>query len=125
MVHVQWQHMLLYPAGWYVRDIPVVATLQLPANLQPFTSLTSVRGPEHAEGSFTFASETLDRLIDAPVYAAKYAREVELPSPPAAAVHLDLLADAPGDLVVPPVEFAKMSALIVQTAKIFGLAPFR
>jgi hypothetical protein len=39
MVIVPWQRVLLYPAGWYVRDIPVAATLMLPPGLTPYASL--------------------------------------------------------------------------------------
>ena len=42
MADVQWQRLLLYPAGWYTRDLPVAAKLRLPAELHPFTALTQI-----------------------------------------------------------------------------------
>ena len=39
IVKVEWQRLLLYPAGWFVRDIPVEASLRLPPGFQLGTSL--------------------------------------------------------------------------------------
>jgi hypothetical protein len=43
MIELPWQRVLLYPAGWYVRDLSVAATLVLPQGLTPFTSLAFER----------------------------------------------------------------------------------
>lgn len=125
MVNIQWQRLLLYPAGWYTRDISVAAKLQLPAGLQPFTALTLIHSPDSSAGLLAFAPETLDRLVDAPVYAARYTRQLELASSPHVPVHLDLVADAPGDLAISPADLAVLQALVMQTAKVFGRTPFR
>lgn len=37
IVTVAWQSLLLYPAGWFVRDIPVAASLRLPPGFQAGT----------------------------------------------------------------------------------------
>jgi predicted metalloprotease with PDZ domain len=121
MLVVEWQRLLLYPAGWYTRNISIAAELQIPQGLQAFTSLAP-------SGSFTplrFAPETLDRLVDAPVYAARYVRQIELAPSPSPPVHLDLLADKPGDLSISTKDLNELQALIVQTSRVFGPAPFR
>jgi predicted metalloprotease with PDZ domain len=125
MVDVQWQRLLLYPAGWYARDIFVDATLQLPAGFQLFTALTQRRRLNSAVCVIAFAPETLDRFIDAPVYAARYTRRLELTVSPHVPVYLDLLADAPENLAISPTEVAGLEALVSQTEKVFGLPPFR
>ena len=78
MVDVEWQHLVLYPAGWFARDIPVAAQLELPKGLRAFTALTALRTLDSSADLLTFAAETLDRLVDAPVYAARYTRQLEL-----------------------------------------------
>ena len=125
MIDVQWQHLLLYPAGWYVRAIPVSATLRLPAGLEPFTSLTRTANSRSSEGFFAFAPETLDRLVDAPVYAARYSHTEELSRSSSAAVHLDLVADAPDSLAISAEQMSALKSLVLQTGKVFGPAPFR
>ncbi|MDR3741076.1 MAG: hypothetical protein P4L40_18820 [Terracidiphilus sp.] len=125
MIDVEWQRLLLYPAGWYSRDIPVSAKLQIPEGLRVFTSLTPIHTQGELPSMFVFASETLDRLVDAPVYAARYTRQVELAPSSSVPVHLDLLADQPGDVAISTKDISELQALIVQTAKVFGPAPFR
>ena len=122
MVVVPWHRMLLYPAGWYVRDIPVAAALILPQRLHAFTSLAFQQG---SDGTLRFAPVTLERLVDGPVYAARYWRQIPLTTDAAKPVNLDLVADAPGDLVVAPDELNRMKTLVAQTVKVFGSGPYR
>jgi predicted metalloprotease with PDZ domain len=124
MVVVEWQRLLLYPAGWFARNIPVIAQLELPPGLHAFTSLTS-HTQDSTANLLSFAPETLDRLADAPVYAARYTRQLELAPSPGVPVHLDLLADAPAGLEVSPTDLAQLQALVVQASKVFGPPPFR
>lgn len=122
MVMVPWQRLLLYPAGWYVRDIPVAATLTLPHGLTPFTALAS-----HANGDGTlgFQTVTLEQLVDAPVYAGRYTRQIMLNGGGAKPVALDLLADAKENLAITQPEVERMNALIAQGLKTFGTPPYR
>ena len=125
MVDVEWQHLLLYPAGWFARDIPVAAQLELPKGLRAFTALTSLRTPDSSTNLLNFAPDALDRLVDAPVYAARYTRQLDLSSSSHLYVHLDLLADEPSDLDISPIDLTELQALVVQASKVFGPAPFR
>ncbi len=125
MVDVEWQHLLLYPAGWFARDIPVVAQLELPKGLRAFTALTRLPILDSSIYFLAFAPETLDRLVDAPVYAARYTRQLDLTSSSHVPVHLDLLADEPADLEVSPTDLGELRALVVQASKVFGPPPFR
>ncbi len=125
MVDVEWQHLLLYPAGWFARNIPVAAQLELPRGLRAFTALTPLQTLDSAGDYLDFVPETLDRLVDAPVYAARYTRQLELSSSSHFAVHLDLLADEPADLDVSLTDLAELQALVVQASKVFGPPPFR
>lgn len=121
MIDVQWQRMLLYPAGLYARDISVVAGLQVPTGLHVFTALRQV---EDSNGVLTFQPETLDRLIDAPVYAGRYTRQLELSASPDVPVHLDLLADSSSDLAISESDAGALRRLVSQTEKVFGRPPF-
>jgi predicted metalloprotease with PDZ domain len=63
--------------------------------------------------------------VDAPVYAARYTRQLDLSSSSYLPVHLDLLADEPADLDVSPTDLAELQAMVVQASKVFGPPPFR
>jgi len=125
MVDVEWQHLLLYPAGWFARNIPVAAQLELPRGLRAFTALTPLHTLDSSGDHLAFAPETLDRLVDAPLHAARYTRQLELSSSSHVPVHLDLLADEPADLDVSPTDLVELQALVVQASKVFGPPPFR
>lgn len=122
MVVVPWQRMLLYPAGWYARDMPVAATLTLAQGLHAFTSLAFDRGND---GVLRFEPVTLERLVDAPVYAGRHWRQLPLATDAGTPIALDLVADAPDDLVVAPAEMKRMKTLVAQTLHVFGAGPFR
>ena len=121
VVAVPWQRLILYPAGWYARDIPVVATLTLPDGLHSFTSL----GVERTEGStIRFKATTLEALLDAPVLAGRHAKRVPLTAAGRGAVSFDLVALRPGDLAIPAARLAELRKLIAQIRAVFGAAPF-
>jgi predicted metalloprotease with PDZ domain len=122
MIELPWQRALLYPAGWYVRDIPVEATLVLPKGLTPYTSLAFERIDER---TLSFQPVTLEQLVDAPVYAGRYTRQILLDEHDAKPVNLDLLADSGSDLAISPDEIARMKTLVAQTLKTFGAPPYR
>ncbi|HUA78762.1 MAG TPA: M61 family peptidase [Dyella sp.] len=122
MVDVPWQRVLLYPAGWYVRDIPVATTLVLPHGLTAFTSLTFQRA--NAD-TLHFQPVTLEQLVDAPVYAGRYTRQILLDQRDGKPVELDALADAQGDLAITDAQIERMKALVDQSLKVFGAAPYR
>jgi predicted metalloprotease with PDZ domain len=122
MVVIPWSRVLLYPAGWFARDIIVAAKLQLRPDLRPYTALAF---RETSSGVLTFNPETLDRLVDAPVYAARYSRQIELSNAPNVPIHLDLVADNPDSLSILPAQTMALKALIQQTSKVFGPPPFR
>lgn len=122
MVDVPWQRVLLYPAGWYVRDIPVVPTLRLPHGLTAFSALEPQRA---SDDTLHFQTLTLEQLVDAPVYAGRYTRQILLDERDGKPVKLDMLADAEDDLAISDAEVERMKTLIDQSLKTFGVAPYR
>ena len=122
MIELPWQRVLLYPAGWYVRDLPVAATLVLPQGLTPFTSLAFERIDDR---TLRFQPVTLEQLVDAPVYAGRYTRRIVLNDRDAKPVTLDLLADSAKDLAITPSEITHTQTLVAQTLKTFGAPPYR
>lgn len=121
VVTVPWQRLMLYPAGWYARNIAVSATLTLPEGLRSFTALT----PEAVEGqTVRFGRTTLETLLDAPVLAGRYTTQVPLTAPGPGALSLDVVALRPGDLTMPPARLAELRKLVQQMRAVFGSAPF-
>lgn len=122
MVDVQWQRLLVYPAGWFAKSISVQATLTLAAGLRAFTALAL----QSSQGnSITFRTDTLDRLIDAPVYAARYWRTVALTEASTTPITLDVVADDAKDIAPSPPALQQLRELVTQTVTLFGPPPFR
>ena len=121
VVAVAWQHLLLYPAGWYARNIAVAPSVMLPTGLSAFSSL-DVADPE--EGKLSFRPVSLERLLDAPVLAGRHAARVPLAQDGAGAVTLDLVATKAGDLAVPPERIADLRRMVTQARAVFGPPPF-
>lgn len=121
LVDVSWPSMLLYPAGHYVRDIAMAATLKLPHGFTAFTALDVHR----AEGDvLRFAPVSLETLADSPVYAGLHTRRIELVAG-RHPVYLDLLADAPPDLAIREAAIARFSRTVAATEQLFGTPPWQ
>jgi predicted metalloprotease with PDZ domain len=124
MVSVPWQRLVLYPAGYYARDLRVAARLRLPAGLRAFTALTPAPTAGAGDAApLAFAPTTLETLLDSPVLAGRHTARLPLAGG-AGAVTLDLVAARAGDLAVPPARLAELRALVTQLRAVFGTAPF-
>jgi predicted metalloprotease with PDZ domain len=112
---LEWNDVVLYPAGYYARQIPVTASLLVPAGWTIGTSL-EMQGRDGARTMF--ARVSLERLIDSPVFAGRYADRIELDA--ATAVHLDVFADRADLLPTDSSLIASHRALVIQAYKLFG-----
>lgn len=122
LVVIPWQRLALYPAGWYTRNLRVEPSVTFPSGLQPVTSLAvaNVRG-----GRVRFAPVSLEALFDAPVYAARYARQIFLAASGPTGVSLDLIARRPGDLTVAPERISALTRMVEEASLVFGAAPYQ
>ncbi|MDE1145826.1 MAG: peptidase M61 [Azospirillaceae bacterium] len=120
LLTVQWQSMLLYPAGHPVRDLTVAASLRLPPGFQAVGALDR----QGTDGdTITYAPTLLETLVDGPVYAGRHVAQADLGGD-GAPVRLDLLADRPDSLAVTPDQLAGLRALVTQTRRLFRGAPY-
>jgi predicted metalloprotease with PDZ domain len=116
LVNVPWHRILLYPAGWYARNVSVAATLKLPDGLDVASSL-AVR--TNRDGVVAFEPVSLETLVDSPVYAGRHVRQIDLTPGAKAPVRLDLLADSPASLQVKPEQIAALQAMVEQARRLF------
>jgi predicted metalloprotease with PDZ domain len=117
MLNIQWNSVLLYPAGYYTRQIPVVATATYPTGWKAGTALR----PAGVKGdSVTYQPVSLEVLVDSPVFAGKYFRSEPL-SP---GFTLNIVADDAKNLVIKPEQLAAHVKLTDQAVKLFGTRQF-
>src|SRR6266550_4249545 len=91
MTVVNWNTMLLYPAGTPTDDLTYEATLRLP---KAWKFGTSLRVTSQSGGEIKFAPVSLTMLVDSPVISGEYTKVAPLnpgQTPPA---ELDIAADS-------------------------------
>jgi predicted metalloprotease with PDZ domain len=120
---VDWHDLLVYPLGADIREIPVRATLRLPAGWKHDTALAAETGSGR-EGALAFASTSLYTLIDSPVLAGEIFETVNL-GPPEAPVHLSMAADRRSALAVSPERMAAYRRVPAEALALFGARHYR
>ncbi len=117
MLSLQWNNILLYPAGYFTRGITMDAGMTLPAGWQ-FGSGLDVAS---TTGAVTrFKPVGLNTLVDNPVLAGSHFLREDLAPGAMVPVHLDLTADAPADLAITLAELAFHRNLVTQAGLLFG-----
>jgi predicted metalloprotease with PDZ domain len=113
MLNAQWEKMSLYPAGYYVRNIPITPSVTLPEGWSAATSLdvASRRG-----NRITYRTVPYETFVDSPLFAGRYYRREAL----APEVNLHIFADRPQDLAATPEQIAAHRRLVDQALKTFG-----
>jgi predicted metalloprotease with PDZ domain len=117
MLNLQWNAVLLYPAGYFSRQIMIVPAVRLPDGWQFATALETV---STNDGIAMFKAVSLETLIDSPIFAGRYFQRVDLEAAGMAPVHLDVVADRPELLEIKPEQLAAHRALVQQAYKLYG-----
>jgi predicted metalloprotease with PDZ domain len=117
MLNIQWNAVSLYPAGYYTRQIPVVASATYPEGWKSGTALrpASIKG-----NTVTYQPVSYEVLVDSPVFAGKYFRS----EPLSEGFTLNMVADDAKNLVIKPEQLAAHKKLTEQAVKLFGTRQF-
>ena len=116
MLDLQWQSLVLYPAGHYARRITVEPSVTLPAG---WMFASALDGAQRVGDVVRFAPVTLDALIDSPLMAGRWMKRLSLGESPVP-VHLDLAADKESDLAVPAEAIDLYRQAVAQAYALFG-----
>jgi predicted metalloprotease with PDZ domain len=119
---LNWNVVLLYPAGKPARDFSYKATLALPPGWKFGTALPV---SSHSGDWVTFAPVPLNTLIDSPLLAGANYRAVPLPTPGAPPQELDIAADSAAALEIPQESAADYRRLMAETSALFGAHHYR
>jgi len=119
MLNLQWNTVVLYPAGHYASRIQLEPSVTLPRGWQFAGALeTAAAAASGADGTVRFRPVALDRLVDSPLFAGRHVRRIELGGTPP--VRLNLFADEPASLEARPEQIAPHRTLVEQATKLFG-----
>jgi predicted metalloprotease with PDZ domain len=114
---LEWNEVVMYPAGYFSRDIPVNTTLKLPSGWKYATALETA---SEDGGTIKFRQTTLNTLVDSPLYAGLYFKRVDLSPTSTDIVHLNLFADEADDLKMTPEELEEHKKLVSEADKLYG-----
>jgi predicted metalloprotease with PDZ domain len=115
LMMLEWNELVLYPAGYYARQIPVVAQVQIPAGW----TLASALARALSDGKpLALPRTSLETLIDSPVLAGRHAQRFELEA--ATGVYLDVVADRPELLDASQGVLGAHRALVTQAHRLYG-----
>jgi len=118
---VRWNQILLYPKGQPIDAIEFQATIKCPPGWKLSTSLPI----ESQNGETTrFGRVSLETLVDSPVIAGRYHREIRLGNgePPH---YLDLVSDSAAGLEITPKQKAAYEKLVTEAQALFGTRHYK
>jgi len=114
---VTWNSVLLYPAGYFSRDIKFETSLRLP---QAWKFACSLDVKSQNGNLVQFKETTLNTLIDSPLYAGANFKRLDLSNGPDNPVYLDVFADKPADLEITAEELQYHKNLVLEAQKLFN-----
>lgn len=114
---LEWTATMLYPAGYYTRQMPVEASIVLPSGWQFATALETAG----TDGDrVRFKRTSVETFGDSPLYAGHFHRTIDLAPGAPTPVRLQVFADRAEDLEATPEAVALHRALVTQASRLFG-----
>jgi predicted metalloprotease with PDZ domain len=123
---INWNTMLLYPAGWKSDELIYEASLRLPAAWKFGTALPIATQPAEQRNSppqITFKPVSLTTLVDSPVNTGEFMRVVALGENPHH--EMDIAADSATALDAPAEVLDHYKDLVRQAQELFGTHHYR
>lgn len=118
---------VLYPAGFSMRDISVTGSIQMPSNWSGASALEVAGQPGTSlfRSGMTFTSVSLEQFVDSPIVAGDHCRQFPLAEEIQPRHTLDVCAEHASDLDVSPALLADMSGLARQATLLFRSHPYK
>jgi predicted metalloprotease with PDZ domain len=121
MLNAQFVSLAMYPAGYYMRRIPVDASIRLPAGWGYGTAMETA---SEAGGLVKFKRVDFDTFTDSPLFAGKHFKRYDLDTSGKSPVRLNIVADRPELLEATPEQIEKHRELVRQADRLFGARHF-
>lgn len=117
MLNLQWNAVVLYPAGHHASQIQYLPSVTYPSGWQAATALD---GATRTGDTVTYASVPLDILVDSPVFAGRHFRQIDLAPGAKVPVRLNVVADLARQLDAKPEHLKSHRRMVEQALKVFG-----
>ena len=114
---MSWNELVVYPAGTKAADVMVTPSLKVPEGWKFGTALESTSAPDAQSTSFKTVS--LEQLVDSPVLAGRWFKEIPLATDVTPKHFLDLAGDGPEDLDISKEHIDDFSRLVRETGSLY------
>jgi predicted metalloprotease with PDZ domain len=122
MLNLQWNNLVLYPAGFEARNIRVKASVRLPSG---FGYGTALRAERDDTADIEFKTVSLETLVDSPVFAGRHLKRYALdPAGAARPVTMTIVADRPEQLKASEAQIEAHRELVRQADQVFASRHF-
>lgn len=121
IVNLWWSSVVLYPAGYFARQITVEPRLRLPEGWNFGVAMDRV---SNHGGTTKFAPISLETLIDSPVFAGRFSKRFDLDPGGRSPVRLNVVADTAEALAMTEKTLDAHRALVRQADRLFGVRHF-
>src|SRR6202167_2433536 len=119
---LSWNQVLLYPKGFNIHDILFAPSLKLPAGWKYGTALP---GAKQNGDTIDFSHVALNTLVDSPVLAGRYFREIQLTPGQNPPHYIDIAADSEAALAMTPETEMHLHQLVAEAGALFGSRHYR
>jgi predicted metalloprotease with PDZ domain len=118
VLDLNWNQVVLYPKDERSDDVEVTASITLPEGWKFGTALATA---SQSGASAEFKPVSLTRLVDSPLIAGLWFRQVQLSSPGETPVHvIDLVGESEDAIAITDKDVASYKQLVRETGKLFG-----
>jgi predicted metalloprotease with PDZ domain len=119
---LSWNQVVLYVPGKHSDDIPVIASVKLPAGWHYGTALPIAN---EEGGQINFQQASLTTLIDSPVLAGAHFRRIPLTPEGPIQHYIDEASDGDAALQMPAETIAAFKRLMTETGALYGARHYR
>jgi predicted metalloprotease with PDZ domain len=113
-----WNQVILYPKDTASDAVQVAASIRLPEGWKFGTALAV---KNQSGSSIDFEAVNLTRLVDSPLIAGLYYRQIALTAPGEAPAHvIDMVGESPESIAITEKDLASYKQLVAETGKVFG-----
>ena len=119
---LSWNELVVYPDHTRASEVMVTPSITIPENWKFGTALESTGGPQtpaSETAQTAFRTVSLETLVDSPVLAGRWFKEIPL-APSVSPKHfLDMAADGPEQLELSPEHLKAFSKLVEETGALY------
>ena len=121
---LSWNTLLVYPLNGDIEhtrasDVMITPSITIPDGWHFGTALQPTGGATEASAHATFQTVSLEQLIDSPVLAGRWFREIDLAPEVSPKHYLDLAGDGPEDIALNQQHIDQFSKLVRETGALY------